>query len=58
MDIQSIAFLIAGLIVGAAIIFIYKASLEKKDAENARSEAEKITDGAKNEAEKIKELSK
>lgn len=54
MDIQSIAFLIAGLIVGAAIIFIYKASLEKKDAENARSEAEKITDGAKNEAEKIR----
>ncbi|NIT14053.1 MAG: ribonuclease Y [Candidatus Dadabacteria bacterium] len=53
-NIQLIIFPVVGFILGAASIYLYKSNIEKKDAEKARNEAEKITEGARNEAEKIK----
>lgn len=54
MDIQLIVFPIVGFIVGALSIFIYKSSIERKYAQVAKSEADKIREEGNKEAEKIK----
>jgi len=54
MDIQAVAFPIVGFILGALIIFIYKSNIENKNAQNARSEADKIKEETNKEVEKTK----